>query len=309
MSASYAGASYARGLLALGLALALSPSARGVETERMLCDPNAGERCMPDVLKVVIVGTPHPNESVLELEDFVPGTRIDTRVVLLSETAGAQGWAYGVRHDPDVLALLETTVTTDGTRVETLLEQGFEVTGAAPGGYISAVVLSFGEKVSLPVGRNPVCNAGYTLVADPGAQGTRIRFADGEIGAPGSPPVEINITVNGESRRPELVSDGLVRTGGNGPAFLRGDANGDGRISLPDPVVTLGVLASGVPRPYDCAAAMDASGDGKVNLTDAILLLNWLFRQSAAPAAPFPECGPATESADCREGSPACGEG
>lgn len=53
----------------------------------------------------------------------------------------------------------------------------------------------FGD-VSLPVERNVVCRASYTLVGDPGAEGALIRFAHEELAVPGSPPIEINVTAS-----------------------------------------------------------------------------------------------------------------
>ena len=75
--------------------------------------------------------------------------------------------------------------------------------------------------------------------------------------------------------------------------FIRGDADGDGRIDpIPDAVTILLAGLFGI-GPIPCRAALDANGDGvAAEPVDAIVLLTWAFLGGPAPAAPFPECGP-----------------
>lgn len=73
------------------------------------------------------------------------------------------------------------------------------------------------------------------------------------------------------------------------PGFLRGDANGDGKVDIADPITSLahGFLGD----PVTCREALDADGSGAIEITDAILLLSHLFLGTEAPPAPYPECG------------------
>jgi hypothetical protein len=71
----------------------------------------------------------------------------------------------------------------------------------------------------------------------------------------------------------------------------RGDANGDGRILLNDPVRVLNFLFQGG-DPLPCPDAADANDDGAVNLTDPVAVLRYLFQGGGPPAAPGPDaCG------------------
>jgi len=88
--------------------------------------------------------------------------------------------------------------------------------------------------------------------------------------------------------------------------FRRGDANGDGRYDVSDPIAILlcQFLGRGCTT---CPVASDANDDGAVDQSDAIYLLNWRFHMGPAPAAPFPRCGvdpPDPSPALCIE--PAC---
>ncbi len=76
-------------------------------------------------------------------------------------------------------------------------------------------------------------------------------------------------------------------------AFRRGDCNDDGWIDISDAICILIYLFLGGANP-GCIAVADTNGDGAANVSDAAYLLNYLFLRGVAPAAPFPECGPAT---------------
>ena len=69
-----------------------------------------------------------------------------------------------------------------------------------------------------------------------------------------------------------------------GPRFHRGDANGDGRLNISDPVAILVHLFGG--SPLGCTEAGNADDDIVVNITDAVHLLNHLF--GGGPPPPFP---------------------
>jgi hypothetical protein len=72
--------------------------------------------------------------------------------------------------------------------------------------------------------------------------------------------------------------------------FIRGDANGDGRVSLADSHAV--ALFAFQERPaLPCVEAADANDDGKVSIADPIWIANYLFRNGPSPSAPFPEPG------------------
>jgi hypothetical protein len=92
-----------------------------------------------------------------------------------------------------------------------------------------------------------------------------------------------------EDGNADSIPDGCERT-----VFHRGDPDGDGAISISDPVYLLRFLYQSGPAPT-CREAADTDNDGEVTLTDAIQLLNYLFLRGVAPALPGPvgvPCGP-----------------
>jgi hypothetical protein len=95
-----------------------------------------------------------------------------------------------------------------------------------------------------------------------------------------------------------------LHCGGEAAArFLRGDANGDGRVDISDPVATLLALFLGGPG-LQCADAGDANDDGAIDVADAIFGLNALFTGGRPPPEPFPDCGedPTADGLGCAGG-------
>ncbi|MEM7231609.1 MAG: hypothetical protein AAF517_05525, partial [Planctomycetota bacterium] len=149
---------------------------------------------------------------------------VDAQVFTNTETSAIQGWSYAVKHNGDVLSIVEDSVTTVGTIAHPETEgavafpPNFDVSQAVPGGLISAIVLSFLTETELPVGsRSAILNVSYTVNANPGADGTALEFVGGEIGPKGSPPTDINFTVDGASRLPATVIDGVIKVAGPPP--------------------------------------------------------------------------------------------
>ncbi len=73
--------------------------------------------------------------------------------------------------------------------------------------------------------------------------------------------------------------------------FQRGDANGDGVVSISDAHAILSWLFRGMPAP-ECLKAADADDSGNVQLGDARAILYYLFLGHMAPSSPFPDIGP-----------------
>ncbi|HZN60402.1 MAG TPA: CotH kinase family protein [Planctomycetota bacterium] len=88
-----------------------------------------------------------------------------------------------------------------------------------------------------------------------------------------------------------------------GPAFLRGDVNGDGALNITDAVRTLLGLFGGLPLP--CERSADANDDGSINLTDVLAVLQYLFRFGEPLPPPFPACGRGSGALGCSH-APSC---
>jgi hypothetical protein len=87
-----------------------------------------------------------------------------------------------------------------------------------------------------------------------------------------------------------------------GMQFLRGDANGDGRLSLADVFTTLRWIHLGIPVP--CLDAADTDDSGTVTPTDFAYLLGSIFWRHSPPPRPYPSIGidPTPDALDCGEG-------
>jgi hypothetical protein len=91
--------------------------------------------------------------------------------------------------------------------------------------------------------------------------------------------------------------------------FHRGDADGDGALSITDAIALLGYLFLARPAPA-CLEAADADNDGRIVLSDAVAILNYLLGAGPPPAEPGPPGAPCGLDPDA-PGSPAalgCGE-
>jgi len=91
-------------------------------------------------------------------------------------------------------------------------------------------------------------------------------------------------------------------------AFLRGDANGDGRHDLGDTIYILSYLFvdEGPWKTPPCESALDVNDTGEIAIDDPIYLLNYLFASGPAPKAPFPEFGsdPTPDTLRCESTAP-----
>jgi hypothetical protein len=99
--------------------------------------------------------------------------------------------------------------------------------------------------------------------------------------------VAINLTVNGISRRPQFLVDGMIRGEGHDSPFHRGDPTADGKVTVGDAIATLLFLFRGTGVP-PCLEAADFDDDGRLMITDVVGLLRWLFLGAAAPSSPGP---------------------
>ena len=256
----------------------------------MLCDPEASQMCSDDTLEVVFENELGPaldldgTDSVFQYDDFQEDAFVDTSIMLDTKSAHIQGWSYGVDHDAAYLTLTEVTV--DGTVAEKAQKDGFVVASmenierCAPGvvkcavsepvqSYISAVVLSLFTKAELPVQRNRLCRAAYTLEKDPGPNGTVIFITD-RLKKRGSLPVQILLTSEGQSLVPRNLVDGWVRRSGD---FLVEDCGNakdddeDGDVDCDDRDCAASPDCK--PVPEDCGNGKDDDRDGRIDCEDA----------------------------------------
>lgn len=85
---------------------------------------------------------------------------------------------------------------------------------------------------------------------------------------------------------PRLVIDTIW-----GPlGFIRGDADGDGKVGLADAITILLFIFGR--RPPEALDASDVNDSATVTLADVIYLLRHVFAAGPPPPPPFPDPGP-----------------
>jgi hypothetical protein len=227
------------------------------------------------------------------------------------------GFSFSVDFDEEALEATGVEQTYVMDRLETLNspEQdptkfafhhyGFDNGNAVPGnggvdeGFLSgAAVLTFDARDQLPPANQDVEILRFHFNVRPEAAtgSTEVRFLDG---APLTPPqtgTATNMVVlcyqgaSPETSHTPVYLDGWIAVIDEVTIFLRGDANGDEKVDISDPVDTLGFLFQGGRRP-DCFDAADSNDDGKLEITDPIGTLEVLFRGGSGLPLPYPAPG------------------
>ena len=111
---------------------------------------------------------------------------------------------------------------------------------------------------------------------------------------------KVSGVVGSESSFPRRT---LVSTFSPQGAFLRCDANRDGKINIVDPIATLKFLFLGG-APLPCEDAADSNDDGTLTISDPVITLSYLVLGSgviAAPGTRYPWFDPTPDRLTCQE--------
>lgn len=227
----------------------------------------------------------------------------------LDPPSGVQGWSFGFRIQGDCDVLSATTAGTAADLKENggLWNMGFNKTELinfpvqlGVKGAVTGVVLSLTEGTTLPpVGTETVL---ALRVSGPEGGSSTLRIFDGLRGS--GQPVASVITVDGGSRRAcNMTSARLFIEhihGDDSHRFIRGNANGDLRFDIADPIWIVNELYLEGP-PSQCPDDSDSNDDGIVDASDVVYLIEYLFRAGSSPPTPFLECGadPTPDETDC----------
>ena len=282
--------------VAVGVLLAAT-CALGVE-ENFCAVP---EHCVDDKLKVVFAST-----GTSELSNVTVGQEIEVHVLLDVKLSPIQGFSYGVAHDTAVLEILSAT---GKGALNVIAPAAWTATKIAQDklGFIQSMVLTFEyPPIELPVRDNlKLAIAKYRVLAVP-VSDSKLRFTNG-LRPPGSPEFVIVFSIAGWAKYPKTVDNAVI--GGSNPLskFSRGDANGDGSISLADAIVSLQNVFLSQLVLFDCEDMLDANDDGVLDISDPVFLLNYLFRSGPPLPGPFKRCGQDGESDALRCKQPNCG--
>ncbi len=154
------------------------------------------------------------------------------------------------------------------------------------------------DRQTIPAGKEQhIATLVYDLPIPTGGamRSISVPFVDGL----GKPPVPVLFVVGGQDVAP-VTRHGIIQLTWP-PAFIRGDANDNGSMTIADPIYLLNFLFAHGPVP-PCEDAADANDDGTLNLADAIKILGYLFMQGTIPppSPPGPAgIDPTLDTLDC----------
>ena len=100
------------------------------------------------------------------------------------------------------------------------------------------------------------------------------------------------VTIDNRTHYPELDESivTIVDDATEAEFFVRGDADGSGKLDVSDAIATLDWLFAAGPKPR-CLDTVDLYDDGAVDLSSVTALLNYLFLGGDRPAVPYPNAG------------------
>jgi len=105
----------------------------------------------------------------------------------------------------------------------------------------------------------------------------------------------------------DCFPDEVVIPGGAPPlpsAFLRGDADGDGRLTVLDALLLIQIVTRAQDPRDDCREALNPDADEGINLADPVYVVRWIFLDGPPPPPPFPACE--FSSGWCGSSRPGC---
>jgi hypothetical protein len=214
--------------------------------------------------------------------EVVPDTAILGKDLVLavrgSNNAPIKGYSLLIRFDPAVFAVGPGIVDTIGTAASgaRILSSAATDTTAKAG-----VVFSYGCPPSIPEGEHTYMK--FHLHVKPGAPlgPTTVEILD-------IPPTRNRMTrCDGSTLVPARIPGTITIFR---EAFTRGDADGDGAITITDPITNLAYQFMG--GSLSCLDAADDDDNGEVNISDPIYSLAYQFEGGAEFPGPYPWCDP-----------------
>lgn len=278
-----------RGRLGLVLVLALAGRGNLAAQENVEIFCSGGDSCVPDNLVFL---WDRNGDSVLELDGAE--RELEATVFIDARSQRLTGWAYGLRHDADVLTLLGSECAPAGfdficgtdagdLAVEPFFNQSL-IVGPQQGsehGFISVMLLSFIAPAFLSAGQlNSVAKLAYRVDRSPRGA-TLVRFVADELRAgPDTPAVGLVVETGFGGGSPSRLVHGKLEVAS--VSFRRGDVNDSGTLEVTDAINLLGWLFLGGPG-STCLDAVDSDNSGRLDLSDAINVLVFLFGGDLPP--------------------------
>jgi hypothetical protein len=224
--------------------------------------------------------------------------------VFLSSTGDILGLSISLYAPPESVLLLDLDLS--GTMLASVRAVANPYLDLREEGYIA---LSMVFDAPLPVLPYPGAVVAHLEFAVQRAvlPGTEVLVEFRELpGGDGERPVRNEILLSEDAEVLVLEPCGMVlEVAPENELFVRGDANRDWIVNLPDAIAILGHLFDSQVGPeLPCLEAADVDDNGLIMITDVVQLLSFLFSGGALPQPPFPYPGresPVDDSVPCIE--------
>jgi hypothetical protein len=265
-----------------------------------------GDPCAPDVLAVHFDAPDGPTE--LELERPAVGQTIQIWIVLENVESRIDGFSVGVATDPSQLEILSFDLSEEAQRLSIVVDVFGRPSGAVGRGdlvvdpdtdprrfsisitAIFPILPAPGAAIPQDVANFPLGLATLRVVDDSAL--IRLQFTNDLIPNRGAPMLTTNYTVTGVSKSPRTVVDGEIRFSGTTRiAFIRGDSNGDGKLTIGDAAVMVQNIFLNELVFRNCSDMLDGDDDGRIGINDAVVLLQRIFL-GASPLDRTPQTVP-----------------
>jgi hypothetical protein len=270
---------------------------------------NAGNMEVIDIPGPTITYVASDTTAAYNPDDGVSGFSVDLQVFETDNSAlGApfpnttQGFSMGLGHDSTLLeatsvSLAGPVAALDGGNGPSFAESSIYTDGITIGcvySFIGAETISYAAQET--VAEVSYSTVAGTLTGDTDGAATSLSWTNG-LGAPNVTNVMV---VGGGSIAAETQDATITLVAASVTAYLRSDANADGRIDVADAIWMLSDLFLGGVH-LDCEAASDSNADGAYDVADPTFVIQFQFLEGSAPPAPYPDCGttPSQEAADC----------
>lgn len=237
----------------------------------------------------------------LTKQDYI---RVWADTIIVENTVGSPGqngktvWVTGVNTDSlegysiamyfDTSVLEVDTFLLEDTRGDgaMMVYGGHSVQGDTIG-YLTVGVLYNYTPPFIPLGRGPILKVVFNIKENAPLGPTFLNL-ENDVGT--GEADNTFLTWEDEEIYPVIV-DGVLQVV-EAPLFIRGDADNNLLVEMPDAVYILRYkFVPGSPPP-DCMDAADADDNGALEMPDAIYILRYKFVPgSPPPPEPFPECG------------------
>ena len=200
--------------------------------------------------------------------------------VLGTSEAPLKAYSMAIKLDPDVFEVSPEVIDTSGT-----IAVGAEIisTGYTDSTIQVGIIFSYDCPPQIEPGEHLYLKIPLKVRQDAPTGMTSIVLSD-------LPPALNRMTGCDGSNLVPYLKPAVIEV--YEESFIRGDVNGDGELTIADPLANLSYQF--LDGWVSCKDAADLDDNGEISITDPSMNLSYQFGSGSPPGFPFPYCGPDT---------------